>query len=111
MKNPLERSIKLIAAEYSEHGYTILVNGVETYSAGNNRQDSQQQAAPGEEMPLKEIKACAIKTGKEMAAQCQGKWMGEDRVRPESCLSSNGSLLLQTLACPPYHYALTPLHV
>ena len=66
-----------VSAEYNENGYTISVNGVEVYSAGNNRHESVGQALPGSTpLPLSKLRSFAIQTGKAIADERNGKWLG-----------------------------------
>lgn len=63
---------------YNKSGYRILdENGEETYSAGNSPYESQTVLQPENgPLPLKTIKQYCNITGRDIAEENHGKWIG-----------------------------------
>jgi hypothetical protein len=72
---------KTITGEYSEHGYTVFVNGIPFYSAGNCVHDSAVKVAPGspDAVPLHRLRTFCRRTCQEIAQESQAEFGGVER--------------------------------
>ncbi len=68
---------------YNRHGYRIEnLAGTEQHGFGNMKLwDSQQQVSPGspDAASLRQIRSWCIRTGREIAKERHGKWLGAER--------------------------------
>lgn len=72
---------RIVTGEYEEHGYTVFINGVPCYSAGNCVHDSAVMVAPGspDAVPLRRMRAYCKRTAHEIAGERQGSVGGVSR--------------------------------
>lgn len=81
----MKPACKIVMGEYNRHGYTVLIchhGKVRTvYSAGNNPQDSQQQACAG--VSLRQLRGFCQKTCREIAMERHADYGGITRVPEE----------------------------
>lgn len=78
----MKRKPPFVTGEYSRHGYTVFVNGRETYSAGNCYWDSTVTVKPGSHgsVSLRRLRQHCGLTARHMARERHVRFAGIERV-------------------------------
>ncbi len=76
--------MRTVTGHYSRHGYTIRLNDVDVYSAGNHKLDSQARALdPRDALPLDVLRQHCEHTTEGIAEERNAEFGGVFEVEPD----------------------------